>query len=369
MPQAPAAQETIAGTDPHDPWGYRHKVHFVFGNAPPLVMGHYERGSRRIIPVRECPVHDPRGNALAFVMRDAYARAGVFAAGRSVSPTPARPRERGSGVLRSVAIRAGANTSELMTTLVAADERDKRLRTATRPLLGHATAFHLNLHPRGDAFIFGRDTRRLAGTGRMREEVAGMSFLISPTAFFQTNVHAAEILVRLVLDAVPEGADVLDLYAGAGLFALPLAKRGHRVIAIEENRAAVADGEASLRLNRLASARCRFVPRSVESALAPTMSADVAILDPPRDGCTAAVLERVFGELRPRRAVYVSCNPEALARDLQQIVTHAYAIRSLQPVDMFPHTAHIETVAILDRVSPNLEPGRRRSRSGYRVDP
>jgi 23S rRNA (uracil1939-C5)-methyltransferase len=316
-------------------------VHFVFGNGPRLLMGHYVRGSRRIISVRECPVHDARGNQVAFDLRDAYTRAGVSA------------EKNGRGVLRSVAIRVGAHTSELMATLVVANDRDKRLRTATRHALdienGAPTALHLNVHPRGDAFIFGRETRRLAGTERMREEVAGTSFLISPTAFFQTNVHAAEILVRLVLDAVPDGADVLDLYAGAGLFALPLARRGHRVVAVEENAAAVADGEASLRVNRVPPGQCRFIARPVEIALKTVKSARVVILDPPREGCAPVVIERVFGRVRPERAIYVSCNPEALAHDLRLISQHSYVVRSIQPVDMFPHTAHVETVAVLDQ--------------------
>jgi len=341
LPRAPAVRETLPGTDPRDPWGYRHKVHFVFDNAQRLVMGHYARGSRRVMPVRECAVHDPRGNQLAFDLRAAYTRAGVSAA------------QNGPGVLRSLAIRVGARTPELMATLVVADDRDKRLRTATRTVLdresGAPTAFHLNLHPRGDAFIFGRDTRRLTGTERMRDEVAGTSFLISPTAFFQTNVHAAEILVRLVLEAVPDSADVLDLYAGGGLFALPLARRGHRVVAVEENLAAVKDGEASLRVNRIAPEQCGFIARPVETALRSVNHAGAAILDPPREGCAPAVIERVFGGLRPGRAIYVSCNPEALAHDLRLISRHSYVVTSFQPVDMFPHTAHVETVAILDK--------------------
>jgi 23S rRNA (uracil1939-C5)-methyltransferase len=345
LPRAPAVRDTLPGTSVGDPWGYRQKVHFVFGNAPRLVMGHYARASRRVIPVRECPVHDPRGNQLAFELRAAYARADVSAA------------QNGRGVLRSVAIRVGARTTELMATLVVANDGDKRLRTATRIAVersaGAPTALHLNLHPRGDAFIFGRETRRLTGTERMREDVAGTSFLISPTAFFQTNIQAAEILVRLVLDAVPDGADVLDLYAGAGLFALPLARRGHRVIAIEENGAAVADGDASLRVNRIPPEQCRFIARPVETALKSIAAAGVVILDPPREGCAASVIERVFGELRPERAIYVSCNPEALAHDLRLISAHSYVVRSLQPVDMFPHTPHVETVTILDRRPSN----------------
>jgi 23S rRNA (uracil1939-C5)-methyltransferase len=183
-----------------------------------------------------------------------------------------------------------------------------------------------------------------------------VAFLISPDAFFQTNVHAAEILVRLVADAVPSGARVLDLYAGSGLFALPLARRGHEVVAVEENRSAVGDGEASRRLNRIPDERCRFVARRAEEAVRAAVRSlargkrfDAVILDPPREGCSPAVLDVLFGTIAPARAIYVSCNPEALAYDLATIVRLGYRIQSLQPVDMFPHTAHIETVAVLAR--------------------
>jgi 23S rRNA (uracil1939-C5)-methyltransferase len=319
-----------------NPWGYRQKVHFVFSGA---AMGHYARGSRRVIPVRECPVHDPRGNEVAFAFRDAMAGA------RSES-------------VQGLAVRVGAKTRETMATLVVTRESDTRVRAASRQAVADAqpTAFHVNVHPARDGFIFGPDTRRITGPERMREEVAGISFLISPTAFFQTNIAAAEILVKLVLDACsepdkarPTGRRVLDLYAGAGLFALPLAKAGHTVTAVEENRQAVADGEASLRLNRIPAARCRFVARPVEKwRPAPGAPApDVVILDPPREGCTPQVVDQVFGRLRPARAIYISCNPEALARDLARIAAAGYTIGALQPVDMFPHTEHVETVVTL----------------------
>jgi tRNA/tmRNA/rRNA uracil-C5-methylase (TrmA/RlmC/RlmD family) len=184
----------------------------------------------------------------------------------------------------------------------------------------------------------------------LREEVAGSSHLMSPTAFFQTNVAAAELLVSLVLGAMPpEPAEVLDLYAGAGLFSIPLARAGHRVTAVESNRQAVGDGIASLGLNGLSAAQCRFVAARSEDALTPGTRADVAVLDPPREGCTPAVIARLFGEVRPTRAVYVSCDPSALARDLAGAASHGYRVVSLTPVDMFPHTPHIETVAVLER--------------------
>jgi tRNA/tmRNA/rRNA uracil-C5-methylase (TrmA/RlmC/RlmD family) len=171
------------------------------------------------------------------------------------------------------------------------------------------------------------------------------------------------MLVQLVLDAVPEDATVLDLYAGAGLFALPLARRGHRVVAIEENRAAVADGTSSRDLNRIPEDRCRFMAAPVERALRNVRAADAVVLDPPREGCEGSVLTAVFGTIAPRLAVYVSCNPEALARDLAIITRHGYTVTSIQPVDMFPHTGHIEAVAVLENK------GIRKQESGNRPGP
>lgn len=300
-------------------------------------MGHYARGSRRVIPVVECPVHDERGNALAFGVRDAFTTAGLHAS------------DGDRGTLRSLAIRVGCRTREIMATLIVSSDRDRRVRAATQRLLDEAppTSMHLNVHRREDAFIFGPSTRHLHGTARMREEVAGASFLLSPAAFFQTNVLAADILVRLVLEAVQPSSRVLDLYAGSGLFAIPLAAAGHDVVAVEENRLSVSDGDAALKLNGAAQGRCRFIARRVEDALASLRAADVVVLDPPREGCSPSVLREVFGQLRPATSIYVSCNPEALASDLSRICRAGYQIASVQPVDMFPHTAHIETVVVL----------------------
>ena len=354
VPKAPPAAPTLSGVHPDSPWGYRGKVHFVFGNAAGgrsrgLVMGHYARGSRRVVSVRECPVHDERGNALAFAVFERFRSAGVQAAGeRSIDAGRNAGR---AGVLKSLAVRVGHATGERLATLVVANDKDKRLRTATRALLDReeVTGLHLNVHPGDDGFIYGPETRRIAGERRLREEVAGTAFLISPTAFFQTNVQAAGLLVGLVLEAIPEACSLLDLYAGAGLFAIPLARAGRRVVAVEADRSAVADFEASARLNQLSPERCRVIARPVETAIRALEGFDAVVLDPPREGCSPPVMETVFGTLRPRLSVYVSCNPDTLARDLAQACAQGYQIRSVQPVDMFPHTPHIETVVVLAR--------------------
>jgi 23S rRNA (uracil1939-C5)-methyltransferase len=340
VPSAPAARPMLAATPPESPWHYRNKVHFVVERARPgaLVMGHYARFSRRLVGVRECPVHDERGNAVAFALRDAC-------------------RWADTRDVKSIAVRASCTRPETMATLVVTSEKDKRVRAASRRVLASGlgpTSLHVNVHPRGDAFIFGRETRHIAGPERIREDVGTASFLISPTSFFQTNVLAAGVLVNEVLAAVPAGAAVLDLYAGAGLFALPLALRGHTVLAIEENRSAVADGEASLRLSRVPEGRCRFVARPVEIALggARPVSSQVfeaVVFDPPREGCHPSVIDRVLERRGPATVVYVSCDPQSLAHDLVRITVCGYAIASMQPVDMFPHTPHIETVVVLRR--------------------
>jgi 23S rRNA (uracil1939-C5)-methyltransferase len=343
VPDAPPVKPMLTATP--EPWGFRHKVHFAFGDSGGrLTMGHLARGSRRIVPVAECRVHAAAGNTVAFALRDACVRTGVR------GWEPGKPTH---AALRGVAVRVGHASHETLTTLVVAHDRDRDLRAATRRALGESAVggLHMNVHQRDDGMIFGAATRKLRGIERLREDVGGVSFLISPTAFFQTNVAAAELLVRLVLDAVPADVPVLDLYAGAGLFALALAKRGHAVTAVEESRDAVVDGQASQRLNHIPEGRCKWIAVPVEASVKKLPAAGAVILDPPREGCAEGVLDNVFRDRGPEMGAYVSCNPDTLGRDLATIVRHGYVVESVQPVDMFPHTPHIETVVVLRRVT------------------
>jgi 23S rRNA (uracil1939-C5)-methyltransferase len=343
------------------PWGFRDKVHFVFGASPagPLVMGHYRRGSRSVVPVSSCPVHATRGNATAFTLHDILG---------ALEIPPASPD--GGGVARHVVIRVGHASGERLATLVVTRRDDKRLRLASRRLLAAPEApdgLYLNVHDKPNAWLFGRDTVHLHGRTRLREDVGGVSFLVSPTAFFQTNVSAAATLVDLVSSAIAAhggGGRVLDLYAGVGLFALPLARRGADVLAVEENGDAVDAGVASRDFNRLDARACRFVSARAEDLIAgrargvdPRFSPDAVVLDPPREGCPEPVLKGVLERYRPRVVVYVSCSPVALARDLAVLArsrligaAHApYRLDTVRPLDMFPHTPHVEVVATLVR--------------------
>jgi 23S rRNA (uracil1939-C5)-methyltransferase len=332
---------------------FRQKAAFVFGvsrQGRMLVMGHYAANTSQIVPVEECPVHSLRANRIAMALRDRFVRAGIAAA------------DAPGGVLRHLIIRTTEDDAEAAAMLVVT-RNDRRLRAPVRSLLASPDApegFFINVNARPGPYMVGGQTIKIAGRSRVREKsilaapgMPGIDFLISPDAFFQTNIGAARALVELVLDGVGGARRVLDLYSGSGLFALPLAAKGTHVTAIEENRQAIEDLRANAKLNGIASARVTSIVARVEDALARVGREpwDVVVLDPPRDGCAPSVLATVFERIEPALAVYVSCNPSALARELPGILKRGYRVDRLQAVDMFPHTEHVEAVVTLARAA------------------
>jgi 23S rRNA (uracil1939-C5)-methyltransferase len=340
------------------PWRFRQKAAFVFADGPSgLVMGHFARGTNDVVPVEECPVHAERANRIAFALRDALAAAGVSAAGAGTE-----------GLARHVVVRVTRDGKEAVAMLVATRDDPVLREPLHAVLVGEARpdGLVLNVHDRPGPYLVGRESKRVAGPGHVREDALGPAFLVSPGSFFQTNVEAARTLVRLVGEAMPgeSGLRVLDLYSGGGLFALPLALRGHAVTAVEESRKGTRDAELNRRQNGVPEDRLKLVCASVEEAL-PRLAEgafDAVVLDPPRDGCPPEVVRSVFARLKPSRGILVSCDPESLARELPLAVEAGYRVLRVQPVDMFPHTPHVEAVAVLERSSGPS--GRSRRRAG-----
>ncbi|MBP7779034.1 MAG: 23S rRNA (uracil(1939)-C(5))-methyltransferase RlmD [Acidobacteria bacterium] len=332
------------------PWHFRHKAAFVFGPAGRdgrgLVMGHFAAGGKDVVPVEECPVHSARANRIAFRLRDELVKVRVSAAGPDLG-----------GVLRHVIVRTSADERDAVAMLVVTRNAGE-LKKPVRALLAsddRPDGFFLNIHDTPSAYMVGKETLRIDGHAHVRERSLGPTFLVSPTAFFQTNPVAAAALVDIVLGAIDRRAGhVLDLYAGSGLFTLPLAARGHRVTAVEENARAVADAGRNLEANRVDPRRVRLIQARTERAIRDLerRAVDAVVLDPPRQGCGPTVIDAVFARLAPPRAVYVSCHPAALAGELPAIVAAGYRVTAVYPVDMFPHTPHVETVVVLDRVRP-----------------
>jgi 23S rRNA (uracil1939-C5)-methyltransferase len=282
-----------------------------------------------VIPVEECPVHHERGNRIAFALRDRLLR------GR-VDPK----------LLRHIVIRVTQDGREASAMLVVY-RNDKSLRAPVQKLLAsdeRPDGFFVNIHDRPGPYMVGDRTIKIDGRSHVKERVHDVSYLVSPTAFFQTNVGAAAEIVKIVREEVGKARSVLDLYCGSGLFSLQLARAGARVVAVEENRQAIRDAEANLRLNRLPEGHVRFIAGRAEEHAKGTF--DAVVLDPPRQGCPPSVLSAIFERMRPSKVVYVSCNPEALAGELPVILRAGYRVTRTQAVDMFPHTNHIETVMV-----------------------
>jgi 23S rRNA (uracil1939-C5)-methyltransferase len=182
------------------------------------------------------------------------------------------------------------------------------------------------------------------------EELAGQRFRIRPSSFFQTNTAQAHVMARLALEALPAGVDVtlVDAYCGVGTFARLMAERAGRVLAIEESESAIRDARANL-----ADAPNVAIMKGKVETLLPELTErlDGLVIDPPRAGCQRPVLDALIARRVPR-VVYISCGPESLARDLAILCLEsgAYRLISLQPLDMFPQTAHIENIAVLEAV-------------------
>lgn len=331
-----------------EPWGTRNKIHYSVsafggGRVRDAKLCHHRSHSVDLEVIDECPVHHPAG--------DAVARAALSIITKRRFPIA--NRRSGQDGLRDLLIRTvDSNSSHVV--LVATNSQLPGLAETADALLqlSNVDGVHINVQKDHKSNYLGRETRLLCGRSHLVERVGGVDFHVSPDVFFQTNAAAAELLLQTVTQAMPTqaGERVLDLYSGVGLFSLPLAKAGANVIAVEENPNSVADGQKSARRNGISN--CRFITSRTQSylkKLPKSQKFDTVILDPPREGCPDWAMTILARGVRPRRIINVSCNPQALAEDLAILTTSGYKIREIQPIDMFPHTAHIESVAILDR--------------------
>ncbi len=323
-------------------WRYRNKLEYSFGSddAGELVCGFHAPGSwHEIVSISDCLLASERSNAV---------REQVVAWCREQG-LQAMDRRTHAGLLRNLVIREGRRTGEIQVRLVTGPGE---LDTAS---LADAVDCEGLMLTRTEALAettSGGRTEVIAGARKLQEELAGLSFSISPLAFFQTNTEMAERLyaVAAELAALQGWERVYDLYCGIGTVGLSMAARAGEVWGLEIVEEAVADAISNARRNGIGNAKffagdVRLALRElVEEASRP----DVCLLDPPRAGLSQKIVRRVI-EASPRRIVYISCNPTTLAPNAAQLVEAGYALRRVVPVDMFPQTPHIECVALLER--------------------
>ena len=333
----------ILGMD--DPFHYRNKVHAVLSvdKAGKPISGVYAMGTHRVVPVRRCLIEDRRADRIIqtiVAMLPAYKL-------RIYNEYTHR------GFLRHILIRTGHVTGQIMVVLVATSLEFPGKKAFVQELIQRhpeITTVVLNCNQRETSMVLGTKEITLYGEGYMEDELCGKRFRISPQSFYQVNAKQCEVLYRTAIDAAQlTGAEtLLDAYCGTGTIGLCASDGCKQLIGVELNADAIRDAKENARRNGVENARflCddagRFMQKLAKEGNAP----DVVMMDPPRAGSDQKFLQSLL-MLKPKRVVYVSCNPETLARDLRVLVDGGYRAEWATPVDMFPGTEHVETVVLL----------------------
>ncbi|RUS43282.1 23S rRNA (uracil(1939)-C(5))-methyltransferase RlmD [Cohnella sp. AR92] len=330
-----------------EPWRYRNKAQVPIGysRAGGLVGGFFEQGTHDIVDMDACLIQqEPNEESVRLVKRIA----------RSLGYS-AYDRETGRGLLRHVVVRHAEATGERMVVLVTNGKdlphADELVGLIQESVPG-VKSICQNVNTARTPVVFGDETRVLWGNDVIYDDIGDIRFAISARSFFQVNPAQTERLYRSAVEyaALTGEETVIDAYCGIGTISLFLARHARRVYGVEIVPEAIEDARRNAVLNVINNAEFAVgdagvvMPRWQAEGVSP----DVIVVDPPRKGCDPALLETML-QLRPERIVYVSCNPSTLARDLRVLEDGGYRTVEVQPVDMFPHTAHVECCSLLVR--------------------
>jgi len=324
--------------------GYRTTAKLSIGtNSSRAQVGLFDWGTRFVGETTRCPSHHQLVNLVA--------RATEEELNRLLRKTPASKESISS--LRHLVVRVSPGSGKVMITFVVRQDDRQLLKTLGKGLqrrIPTLASIHVNLNRREGPQVFGRETHLLWGHPDLLDKVGNHWVLLSPESFFQAHHEQAAWIYALARKwaALSSKESALDLYSGVGGIAMSLAEDAGRVIGIEISEAAARDASRNAERNGLRNctfraAKAEDIAHAVHSREAPA----VVTLNPPRAGASPTVLAQL-AQLAPSRMIYVSCNPETLARDLVNLRRLGYVARRVQPVDMFPQTAHVETVALLE---------------------
>ena len=337
--------EEILGME--HPYHYRNKVQAAFsedrrGN---IISGVYQAASHRVVAVETCLTEDEKADEIIGTVRRLL---------KSFKLKPYNP-DTGRGFLRHVLVKRGFKSGQIMVVLVTGVREFPKKRSFVNALL-HAhpeiTTVLQNVNPGRTSMVLGAQEEVLFGPGKIEEQLGDCVFRISARAFYQINPAQTEVLYQKALEfaGLTGRETVIDAYCGTGTIGIFAAGRAKQVIGVELNGDAVSDARENAKLNDVQNIRFfkadagEFMTGMAKAG----EKADVVLMDPPRAGSDRAFLSSLL-TLSPKRVVYVSCNPETLRRDLVFLSKNGYRVRKIQPVDMFPHTKHIETVCLLTR--------------------
>ena len=330
-----------------DPLNYRNKVHAVFdrdkkGNP---ISGVYEAKSHRVVPVEVCMIEDKKADEIIGTIR------GMLKSFKIKT----YDEDTQYGLLRHVLIRKGHISGEIMVVLVTASPvfpSKNNFVKALRAIHPEITTVIQNVNGRGTSMVLGDKENVLYGKGYIEDTLCGCTFRISSKSFYQINSVQTEVLYNKAIElANLTGKErVIDAYCGIGTIGMVAAKKAGEVIGVELNKDAVKDAYSNAKRNNMENIKfyqgdageflCKLASRGED--------VDVVFMDPPRSGSTETFIN-ALAVMAPKKVVYISCNPETLARDLAYLKKKGYQAKEAYPVDMFPYTNHVECVVLLSR--------------------
>lgn len=329
-----------------DPWRYRNKSQIPVGlskNQQPI-MGFYRQRSHDIIDMESCLIQDQQHQQVMNDLKQLISELNISVYNEKTK----------KGLLRHLVVRTGHYTNQLMIILVTNGKAFKQAESLVDALVRkypNVTSIKQNINDAHSNVIMGPQSITLYGEEEIEDQLSEISFNISDQSFYQINSHQTEKLYQQALDYAQLTGDeiVLDTYCGIGTIALYMAENAQHVYGVEVVPSAINDANQNATKNQLENTT--FVCGKAEEVIlkwkAEGIRPDVVMVDPPRKGCDETFLETIL-ELNPKRIVYISCNPSTQQRDAH-ILNHQYDLKEITPVDMFPQTTHIETVALFER--------------------
>jgi len=329
-----------------NPYHYRNKVQAAFGERKgEIISGVYQSSTKSIVAVDSCMIEDPTADEIIVAIR------------KLLKSFKLRPfnSATGKGFLRHVLVKRSFATKQIMVVLVTAVREFKSETKFVNALLSRypeITTVVQNINPEYNGLMLGEESKILYGDGYIEDILCGFKFRISPKAFYQVNPQQTEILYNKALEfAELSGKEtLLDCYCGTGTIGIIASKKVKSVVGVELNSDAVRDALVNAKINNVENIAFYEADAGdfMVDAAQNKENYDIVIMDPPRAGASKDFL-RSLVTLSPEKIIYVSCNPVTLARDLSFLTRRGYKVKKIQPVDMFPHTEHVETVVLLSR--------------------
>ena len=325
--------------------GYRNKAQYPVGknDKGEIVCGFFANHSHRIIPCENCQLEPTVFGEIKRFILD-------IAKEYKIS---AYSEPEHSGVLRHICIRKGHYSGEICVTLVVRRNvpQLKALAFELRKKIPDIASITVNINKEKTNVIYGKEEKKLFGTGSISDKMCGKRFSVSPLSFYQVNTPMAEVLYRLAAElAEPDNKTIIDLYCGAGTIGLSMADRAKNVIGVEIVESAVANANENAKLNNAENVRfiCGDAGQATDILVKEGIRADVVIVDPARKGCDERTLSNIV-RFNPDKVVMVSCNAVTAARDCKYLEENGYKCVSVQGVDLFSRTRHVEAVVLMVR--------------------